>query len=174
MLDKACDASKVANANVLASLSSAEHRLCLLKLDALDSVINIQCSGANHWSETMLYQALEKQQGYGVYQDAQLVAFMLITHVVDESELLNIVVDKTYRRQGLAALLMQAWQTLATSWHCQQLLLEVAANNDSAIALYQQSGFVQAGLRKGYYKRQNEAALDAMLMHKSLTANEIG
>ena len=39
-----------------------------------------------------------------------------------------------------------------------RIVLEVRASNDSAIRLYERNGFVQCGMRKGFYEFPKEDA----------------
>ena len=45
-----------------------------------------------------------------------------------------------------------------------RLFLEVAADNDAAIALYEGLGFKIAGARKAYYQRTGGANVDAVIL----------
>jgi ribosomal protein S18 acetylase RimI-like enzyme len=72
-----------------------------------------------------------------------------------EREILNVAVDPSNRRQGIARKLVEA--ELARSkgtW-----FLEVRESNAAAIALYQCAGFKAAGRRPGYYSDPPEAAI---------------
>ena len=44
-----------------------------------------------------------------------------------------------------------------------RILLEVAASNDCALALYESLGFKQLGLRPAYYKKGN-SRIDALIL----------
>jgi ribosomal-protein-alanine N-acetyltransferase len=45
-----------------------------------------------------------------------------------------------------------------------RLFLEVAADNDAAITLYEGLGFKIAGARKAYYQRKGSANVDAVIL----------
>jgi ribosomal-protein-alanine N-acetyltransferase len=47
-----------------------------------------------------------------------------------------------------------------------EMFLEVAADNAPAIGLYQSAGFIQAGVRCGYYARSG-GAVDALVLKRS-------
>jgi ribosomal-protein-alanine N-acetyltransferase len=47
------------------------------------------------------------------------------------------------------------------------MFLEVAADNLAAIALYQATGFIKVGVRKGYYPHP-DGAKDALVMRRAL------
>ncbi len=45
-----------------------------------------------------------------------------------------------------------------------RLFLEVASDNDAAVALYKGLGFAAAGRRKGYYQRPGGKSADALIL----------
>ncbi len=78
----------------------------------------------------------------------------------DEAELLNLAVDPDFRRQGVASRLIEALLAAAKGG----IFLEVAETNKSAVALYRKFGWVEAGVRKGYY---SQGKVNAIVMKKS-------
>jgi [ribosomal protein S18]-alanine N-acetyltransferase len=74
----------------------------------------------------------------------------------DEVEILNLAVDPPKRRSGFAKALISALQRAT---HQPTLFLEVRESNSAARALYSQAGFLEAGVRQGYYQRPQEAAI---------------
>jgi len=74
----------------------------------------------------------------------------------------TLAVDPAARRQGLGRRLV------AAPVDAHAVFLEVAADNEAAIALYLQAGFEQAGTRRGYYGRPG-GAVDALVLRKSLS-----
>ena len=83
--------------------------------------------------------------------------------VMGESDMMNIAIDPNYRRQGVAAALVETLvdELKAKGNHC--LTLEVRASNAPAIALYEKLGFVQVGRRPNYYRSPKE---DAFILRK--------
>lgn len=77
----------------------------------------------------------------------------------DEAEILNLAVDPAWRRRGVGSALLQAVAQRARG----TIYLEVAELNAAAIALYRKLGWVEAGLRTGYY---NHGTLNAVVMKK--------
>ena len=96
------------------------------------------------------------------------MGFVLIRTAADEAEVLTLAVGMPYRRQGVAqSLILRVFKWLKESdvefWH-----LEVADDNDAAIALYQSLGFSESGRRAKYYLSPNGHA-DAILMTKQVS-----
>jgi len=77
----------------------------------------------------------------------------------DEAEILNIAVDPDYRRRGVGAALLDAVCQAAQG----AIFLEVAETNAPAIALYRRQGWVDAGVREGYY---SQGTVNAVVMKK--------
>lgn len=94
--------------------------------------------------------------------------FAVTRTLAGESELLTLAVAPAHQRRGIADRLIGDW-IAAVSPVAQTAFLEVAADNDAAIALYAKHGFTQSGLRKAYYMRSTAPAVDAVLMSRALT-----
>jgi ribosomal-protein-alanine N-acetyltransferase len=76
-----------------------------------------------------------------------------------EAELLNLGVDPAMRRQGVGRALLERLAAVVTG----DIFLEVAEPNLGAIALYRRLGWVQTGIRRGYYC---EGRTNAVVMKK--------
>jgi len=88
-----------------------------------------------------------------------------------EAELLTLAVAARARRQGLGRRLLAACEAAAASRGARRLVLEVAADNLAARALYAAAGYGEAGRRQGYYAAlAGLAAADAIVLAKSLEA----
>lgn len=82
----------------------------------------------------------------------EIVAYGIVAMGAGEAHILNLCVRENLRgrnigRQMLMLLLERARQAGMT-----EIFLEVRPSNPHAISLYQSVGFVQVGLRKGYYQ----------------------
>jgi ribosomal-protein-alanine N-acetyltransferase len=95
--------------------------------------------------------------------------FALVRVIADEAELLTLATDPRYRRRGLATAVMAGWMAEARHRGATRAWLEVAADNDAALALYAGAGFSVLGRRRGYYRRDDEPAVDALTMACDLT-----
>lgn len=88
-----------------------------------------------------------------------IVGFSGIWMMFDEAHLTNIAVRREYRGKGLGELLVIATIDLATQLKASFITLEVRASNLVAQNLYHKYGFVQMGIRKGYYLDNREDAI---------------
>lgn len=114
------------------------------------------------------FQTLLDQDGVFVLETTD--GFILMRAVADEAEILTLAVRPAARRQGLATRLLTQGATVAASCGAMRLFLEVAADNDGALALYGGAGFVEAGRRPGYYARPGGGGEDALILALNLTA----
>ena len=96
---------------------------------------------------------------YGVHPNAYLLAHV----TVDEAEILSIGTAPDCQRQGLARFLCHHFITQMMAEDKSTIFLEVAADNDAALKLYDCVGFQQIGLRPSYYRRQY-GRVDAIVM----------
>jgi [ribosomal protein S18]-alanine N-acetyltransferase len=71
---------------------------------------------------------------------------------------MNIAVDPSHRRQGIATELLAALYARVDD-PAARYTLEVRQSNHSAIRLYEREGFRAAGLRRRYYQDNGEDAL---------------
>lgn len=119
------------------------------------------------WSATAFTGLLESP---GTFLCTESGGFLLGRVVADEAELLTLAVDPARRRQGIGARLVQSFVETAARRGAARAFLEVAADNDAALALYRNSGFVEDGRRKAYYRSPEGHAIDAIAMSRTLRA----
>jgi [ribosomal protein S18]-alanine N-acetyltransferase len=96
-----------------------------------------------------------------VYRNNQSIAVLEYTLAADEAQIIDIIVDEKYRRQGIATQLIN--ELLAEAKHCSYVILEVRESNQPARRLYAKHGFVEWYRRKNYYKNPTE---DAIVMRR--------
>jgi ribosomal-protein-alanine N-acetyltransferase len=78
-----------------------------------------------------------------------------------EGEILTLGVAPEVRRHGVARALLADLIARTRAGGVERLLLEVAADNTAALALYDSIGFVRQGTRRRYYSRAGGPAVDA-------------
>ena len=86
--------------------------------------------------------------------------------VLDEADMMNIAVHPDYRRQGIGRDLVLALAGALQKKGIRGLMLEVRQSNAPAIALYEQLGFQQVGMRPNYYRNPKE---NALILRKELS-----
>lgn len=98
------------------------------------------------------------------------VAYAGMMHVLDEGYISNVAVDRNYRRQGIADMLIDAVLERAEALLLSFVTLEVRESNTAAKALYAKHAFAEVGRRKNYYERPRE---DAILMTTFLKRGQV-
>ncbi|SEL49702.1 ribosomal-protein-alanine N-acetyltransferase [Roseateles sp. YR242] len=152
-------------------LSPALQALQPLRSIDLDEIMAIENVAYSHpWTRGNFIDSLAAGYVGFVLRDAQarLCGYFMAMQVVDELHLLNITVAPDLQGQGLARRMLDALSVIALARHCEQIWLEVRISNERARRLYEQYGFVQSGLRRGYYPCA-EGREDAILMTLRLT-----
>lgn len=99
--------------------------------------------------------------------DGKIVGMIVVWLIVDEVHVATIATHPEFRRQGIAKnLLSHALQHMSTEG-AQSSFLEVRAGNFAAQDLYRKFGFEESGVRRHYYRDNDE---DAILMTLSAIA----
>ena len=96
------------------------------------------------------------------------VGMILCRAIAGEAEILTLAVDPAARRRGIGQALVAAAAGLARLDGAAEMFLEVAVDNAAAVALYEKSGFIRAGLRRGYYERGDSDRGDALVLRLDL------
>ena len=126
------------------------------------------------WSAAAIRSTLGTRGSFGLALMApdtpdQIASFVLFQRALGEADLLTLATDPAHQRRGHAKALLTAAVSHLTERGVTRCLLEVAADNAPAIALYRALGFAQDGRRKAYYARAGQTRMDAILMSSDLT-----
>lgn len=98
----------------------------------------------------------------------QNCGFIAFSKALDEAEILMIWISPEQRKNGLANVLLQfAFKDLKQRG-TNQIFLEVAIDNIAALKLYNNHGFKEVGMRKNYYRSENNDNIDALILSKTL------
>lgn len=95
----------------------------------------------------------------------ELLGWAGVMVVADAAEILTVGVVPAARRQGLAVRLLDGLLAEARERGATEAFLEVRVDNEAARKLYEREGFVQVGLRPGYY---DHGRVDAVVMRRGL------
>lgn len=91
--------------------------------------------------------------------NGKIIGYVLFWVLPGAIDVHNIAVHVDYRRRGIAALLLRKVVDEAKRRSIVRVLLEVRKSNVPAQKLYEKSGFLTTGIRKGYYSDNGEDAL---------------
>lgn len=139
------------------------------QLGALTKV-HAECFPVDPWSvrDFMELLAIRGASGHlAVSPENGISAFIIDLIGPDDAEILTIGVAPGARRRGLARVLIGDLTKRARQRGARRVLLEVAADNQAAIALYNSIGFIPLGERPGYYRLPSGKA-DALIFGLSL------
>lgn len=122
------------------------------------------------WSEKNVLETVQQKQSvcFAAEKAGHLLGYLLAYHAADEAEIARIAVQKEARRQGAAGKLMQALEHYCEEHKMEKLLLDVRESNEAARSFYTKNGFVEDGIRQGFYVNPSE---DAVLMSRQLGAD---
>jgi len=149
----------------------------LLPMNAsqLDAVMAIETAAYTFpWSRGNFIDSIAAGYAAQVLVDAQgeLLGYFVAMGGVDEMHLLNITVAPAAQGRGHARFMIAALVALCRAEAARELWLEVRAGNTRARAIYERIGFVDKGLRKGYYPAPFGRREDAIVMSLKIDAGE--
>ena len=122
------------------------------------------------WDETNFEDLLDGEGIFGVVaRDPGPAGVLICRAVAGEAEILTVGVATPSRRRGIGRALMEMAISRARAMQAQEMFLEVDVASSGAVALYTGLGFVQTGLRRGYYDRGAAGLADALVMRLDLT-----
>ncbi len=148
---------------------SSDYQFRPMTEDDVDEIMRIEPHIYSHpWSRGNFVDAL--RSGYASWvllKEKQMIGYSLMMMVLDEAQLLNLSIAKAYQKRGLGRLLLEHMIAVAKRHGAANMFLEVRPSNISAIALYENIGFNEMAIRRGYYPAQ-QGREDAVLMGLAL------
>ena len=139
-----------------------------MTLDNLISIKDILISDFDDfWTYEILNQELECENSYVIVakgDNGEIVGFACLKVILDEADIMNIVVKKSFRNNGIGSILLEYLISYAKDKNLNTITLEVNEHNLSAIKLYDKFNFDHIGIRKKYYNGES----DAIIMSKKI------
>ena len=124
----------------------------------LDEIIALeQLSHPHPWTRENFRSSLNSHCCIGLRCGDRWVGHAVLSFVVGEAELLLFVIDREWQGRGVGRQFLHSI-AMAARQKAQTLFLEVRASNAPAIALYENAGFNQVGVRPGYYPMHKTSA----------------
>lgn len=131
-------------------------------------------SQATMWAELACrprraYLVAEGHPGGGVDGDGRLLGYAGLDLAGDVADVMTVAVDPRARGRGLGATLLEGLHARALDAGARSVMLEVRADNTSALGLYRTRGYEVVRTRVGYYRDPaGGPAQDALIMRKEL------
>ncbi len=94
-----------------------------------------------------------------------LLGYGGLDHGGEVSDVMTVAVTPAGRGLGLGRMLLAELEARAAARGARHVMLEVRADNDAALALYEGAGYVVLNRRRGYYQ---PGGVDALVMRKTL------
>jgi [ribosomal protein S18]-alanine N-acetyltransferase len=140
----------------------------------LDAIMQIEPTIYSHpWTRGNFSDSLNSGYSAWVLEDtvmeekSEMIGYALIMMVMDEAHLLNLSIAKHRQKQGLGRYLLEHMMMISKRHKAANMFLEVRPSNVSAIALYENMGFCEMAVRRGYYPAE-QGREDAVLMGLAL------
>lgn len=122
------------------------------------AALEAELFGLDAWSADAVHEELTGGRRRAVVAcDGGLVGYAVTLCSGDVVDLQRIAVAPSRRRAGIASRLLAAVRATALAEGSQQMLLEVSADNDGALAFYAREGFVEIDRRQRYYRDGSDA-----------------
>lgn len=103
------------------------------------------------WTEDVFKDCLRSRYDCWVCEeDTHILAYCIVSTAVGEAHILNLCVTPEEQGQGIGRKMMEHVIDEARG-SAETIFLEVRPSNEGALALYKKLGFVEIGVRKGYY-----------------------
>lgn len=112
------------------------------------------------WSRQGFLEALELKNTIFLVaeENKKILGYAGMYVSLDEGEITNVAVAPEARRRGVGQSLIEKMKKEAAEKNIAEIILEVRVSNNSALRLYQRNGFVNSGIRKGFYDFPKEDA----------------
>ncbi len=126
------------------------------------------CFPHDPWSYDMLYSDITKNpnvQFIVAETGGEIAGYLGMMRILDEADIINVAVAPECRRKHIAEAMLSYALDIAKEEETVSLTLEVRADNEPAIGLYEKLGFETEGSRKGYYAYDG---MDAILMRLNI------
>ncbi|TXL65614.1 ribosomal-protein-alanine N-acetyltransferase [Cerasibacillus terrae] len=147
-------------------------KLVIRKMEETDIEPILEVEAASFpdpWSKDILYQEIVKNSFahyYVMLMDEKYIGYVGLWIVMDDAQITNIAILPAYRGRKLGEKLFDFAVKQAIQLGVRRLSLEVRVSNIAAQRMYQKFGLVPGGIRKNYYKNNQE---DAIVMWVNLS-----
>jgi ribosomal-protein-alanine N-acetyltransferase len=136
---------------------------------AVLAALHGECFPDDPWGDDAVREVLAMPGAFGFLAMADdrttPTGFLVALAVAGNCEILALGVRKRWRRRGIADVLLRRLLG-AVAGITPVVLLEVAEDNEAALALYTRAGFARVGRRPAYYRRSRGARIAALQLRR--------
>lgn len=140
----------------------------------LPQVVAIETASSNTpWTRAMFQSELGRPGTIDLVADkgGDVLGFIMVSRYADVWHVLNVCVRAGQRGRGIGGQLLEELFERASGTPHLGFTLEVRVSNDTAIHLYRRKGFLDHGIRPGYYSDNGE---DAIIMWRGGGPEDVG
>ena len=140
-----------------------------MQMADLDTVMAIEPTIYPYpWTRGNFSDSLNAGYSAWVYEElGYIIGYAVVMLVLDEAHLLNLSIAKTHQGRGLGRALLDYMMLIARGHGAANIFLEVRPSNTPALRLYEDVGFSEMAVRRGYYPAAHGRE-DAILMGMAL------
>ncbi len=149
-------------------------RILPISVDDTPEIIRIaETANLSPWSREDLVEELAHVDSFmrKAVTDQPAICGFLVSRFIPSSEtatgldveLYNIGINPHYRRRGIGSALLWALIDRAKRSKAEKIWLDVRRQNDTAISFYEHFGFVETGIRRGFYSHPDDDGVMMML-----------
>ncbi len=135
----------------------------LIRLMTVEDIPEVSLLHENLFSQAFNFidYAVQQDFYYGIVieVDCTIVGYLVGQIIFEMADLFYVAIDPRYRSLGYGKLLVERFILDASENGGENMTLEVRRSNYVAIHLYEQCGFLSAGIRKNYYADSEDAVL---------------
>jgi ribosomal-protein-alanine N-acetyltransferase len=147
--------------------SAPTTRIREMRVGDVPHVVAIEnATSATPWTRAMFMSELGRPGTIDLVADrgGDVLGYMMVSRYADVWHILNVCVREAHRGQGIAGSMLDELFRRADRRPNLGYTLEVRVSNAVAIRLYRRKGFLEHGIRPGYYSDNGE---DAIIMWRS-------
>lgn len=143
--------------------------ICQILPEHIPEILEIEKVAYTHpWTEGMLRDCLKDNYCfYAMFRNGDIIAYGILSCILDESHILNLCVSPDCQKQGLGRRMLYKLLEKAGKNQSRTVFLEVRESNHTAQGLYEDVGFNRLGNRKEYYPNKGGRE-DAVIYAKEL------
>lgn len=118
------------------------------------------------WTRSAWEEELENPRSTTFIEEenGRIRGYLNLWVVLDEGQINRFAVASPWRRNGIGSRLLDRVDQFAQEKGLYSLTLEVRLSNEAAQAAYKKAGFIEMGIRPGFYANPEE---DALIMTRS-------